>query len=217
MVQDGLCITNDFFSNKANLRHLIAAAGLIGQGKNVKMFDFLFCVTFKFERGPSKTIGHLFYATSSLVNHILAISQFKLELKSGNTKYGWKSTFFVPCKLEIWWMTSENNATSCFAPHLTAIGATKLELQSANTQSKSKLVVFCSHTTLKIDRRPWKIMGHPFYATVRFAHYFVDICKFKRELQCGNAQIGAKFVWALWPWLLTSNPDLLYGSHFCQW
>ena len=31
-----------------------------------------------------KTIGHLFYATSSIVHHSVAIGEFKLELQSGN-------------------------------------------------------------------------------------------------------------------------------------
>ena len=31
-----------------------------------------------------KTIGHLFYATSSFVQYFVAIGEFKLELQSGN-------------------------------------------------------------------------------------------------------------------------------------
>ena len=41
-------------------------------------------VTLKFDGWPSKTIGHLFYATSSFVQHFIAIGEFKLELQSGN-------------------------------------------------------------------------------------------------------------------------------------
>ena len=33
---------------------------------------------------PKKTIGHLFYATSSFVQHLVAIGEFKLELQSEN-------------------------------------------------------------------------------------------------------------------------------------
>ena len=32
----------------------------------------------------SKTIGHLFYAASSFVYHVIAISEFKLKLQSVN-------------------------------------------------------------------------------------------------------------------------------------
>ena len=41
-----------------------------------------------------KTIGHLFYATSSFVHHFVAIGEFKLELQSGNAQSGSNSTIF---------------------------------------------------------------------------------------------------------------------------
>ena len=37
-------------------------------------------VTLKLGRWPRKTIGHLFYATSSFAHHFLAIGEFKQEL-----------------------------------------------------------------------------------------------------------------------------------------
>ena len=54
----------------------------------VKYDDLLSQVTLKFDRWPWKTIGHLFYATSSFVHHFIAIVEFKLELQSGNTQFG---------------------------------------------------------------------------------------------------------------------------------
>ena len=52
---------------------------------------------------------HLFYLglnVLSFVHHFKAISEFKLELQSGNAQFGSKlAIFFVPCDLEIWWMT----------------------------------------------------------------------------------------------------------------
>ena len=54
----------------------------------VKISDFLSCVTLKFDGWPSKTIGHLFYATSSFVHHFVAIGEFKRELQSGNAQFG---------------------------------------------------------------------------------------------------------------------------------
>ena len=124
----------------------------------VKIGNFLSRVTLKFDGWPRKTIGHLFYVASSFVYHFTAISEFKLELESGNAQFwskstiflsrvtlkfnGWPSTrqiwgiwklrpafspethnlgqnrwCFVPCDLEIWWMTLENNRASlpcCF-------------------------------------------------------------------------------------------------------
>ena len=87
--------------NKANLRDLIAATGLVILLKldsNRRFFSretpnlgqnrwFFSRVTLKFDGWPSKTIGHLFYATSSFVQHFVTIGEFnfKLELQSGNT------------------------------------------------------------------------------------------------------------------------------------
>ena len=78
----------------------------------VKMDDFFSRVTLQFDIWPWKTIGHLFYATSSFVYHFVAISDFKLELQSS------------------------------FAHHFVAIGEFKLELQSGNAQSGSNLAIF---------------------------------------------------------------------------
>ena len=41
-----------------------------------------------------KTIGHLFYATSSFVHHLVAIGEFNLELQSGNAQFGSNSMIF---------------------------------------------------------------------------------------------------------------------------
>ena len=60
----------------------------------VKFGDVLSRVTLKFDGWHWKTIGHLFYATSSFVHHFLAIGDFKLELQSGNTQFGSNSTIF---------------------------------------------------------------------------------------------------------------------------
>ena len=55
---------------------------------------FLYRMTLKFEEWPWKTIGHLFHATSSFMDHFVAIGEFKLELQSGNAQFGSKSTIF---------------------------------------------------------------------------------------------------------------------------
>ena len=60
----------------------------------VKIDDFFSRVTVPFDVWPWKTIGHLFYATSSFVDHFVAISDFKLELQSGNAQFGSNSTIF---------------------------------------------------------------------------------------------------------------------------
>ena len=39
-------------------------------------------VTLKYDGWPKKTIGHLFYATLSFLQHVVAIGEFKLKLES---------------------------------------------------------------------------------------------------------------------------------------
>ena len=41
-----------------------------------------------------KTIGNLFYATSSFVYHFVPIGEYKLKLQSGKAQFGSNSTIF---------------------------------------------------------------------------------------------------------------------------
>ena len=91
--------------NKANLTDLIAAIGLVILHKLDSNRRF-FSVTLKFDGWRWKLIRHLFYTTSIFVHHFKAMSEFKLELQSGNTQL---SDFFVLCDLKIWWMILKNN------------------------------------------------------------------------------------------------------------
>ena len=70
------------------------------------------CVTLKLDGWHRKTIGHLFFAASSFVHHFIDITEFKLELQSGNVQYGSKLAIFVPCDLKIWWLNLTNKRTS---------------------------------------------------------------------------------------------------------
>ena len=85
----------------------------------------LFRVTFQYDRWPWKTIGHPFYSTSSFVHHFKAMGEFKLELQCGNAQFGSKSEFFVPCHLNMWWMTyfffEKKNTTNNRAPLLCCV------------------------------------------------------------------------------------------------
>ena len=75
----------------------------------VKINDFFSRVTQKFYGWPSNTIGHFFYATSSFVYHFVPIVEFKLELQSGNAKFGSNSTTFRAVQPWNWWMTLKKN------------------------------------------------------------------------------------------------------------
>ena len=71
---------------------------------------------------------------------------------------------------------------SSFVHHSKATGEFKLELQSGNPQFGSKLTIFMSRVTLKCDGWHWKTIGHLFYPTLSFVHYFKAIGDFKVEL-----------------------------------
>ena len=156
-------------------------------------------VTLKFDVWPWKTIGHLYYATSSSMHHFVAIGEFRLELQSRNAQFGSKSMIFfsrVTLQFDVWtWNTIGHlfNATSSFVHHFVAIGDYKLELQSGNAQFGSNSTIFRA--------------GHLFYATSSFVHHFVAIGKFKLELQSGNAQSrsNSTIFGAVWPWNLTDD------------
>ena len=60
----------------------------------VKFDIFKSRATLKFDGWFSKTIEHLFYATSSFVQLFIAIGEFKQELQSGNAQSGSNSTIF---------------------------------------------------------------------------------------------------------------------------
>ena len=86
--------------NKAKLRDLIAATGLVILLKfdpNHRFFSLydleIWCMT-------SKIIGHLFYTTSSFVYHFKSIGEFKLKLQSGNAQFG--SKLAILCSVWPW-------------------------------------------------------------------------------------------------------------------
>ena len=82
----------------------------------------------------------------SFMHHFVAIGEFKLELQSGNTQSGSKSTFFsrVTLQFDVWpWKTIGHlfYSTSSFVHHFVAIGVFKLELESGNAQFGSNLTI----------------------------------------------------------------------------
>ena len=124
----------------------------------VKISDFLSRVTLKFDGRPWKTTGHLFYATSSCVHHFIAICEFKLELRSGNTQFYVKINDFLSCvtlKFDGWpWKIIGQlfYATSSSVHHFAAICEFKLELQSGK-----QLNWVLTSVTLTLDLWPWSL------------------------------------------------------------
>ena len=96
-------------SQKAILRDFMVATGLVILFKfdpNRRFFspcDFeIWWMTLQINRAPLLSYIKL---CASFQN-----GEFKLNLQSGNAKFGLKnSDFLVPCDLEIWWMILKNN------------------------------------------------------------------------------------------------------------
>ena len=120
--------------------------------------------------------------------------------------------FFVPCDLEIWWMTFENNrAPLLYYIKLCASFQIHRWIETEVTVQKRSIWVkicnFLSRVTLKFDGCPWKTIGHLFYVASSFVHHFTAISEFKLELQSGNAQSGSNstIFKAVPPWNLTDD------------
>ena len=104
--------------------------------------------------------------------------------------------FFVPCDLEIWWMTLENNrAPLLYYIKLCESFQIYRWIESEVTVQKRSIWVkigkFLSRVTLKFEGCPWKTIGHLFYVASSFVHHFTAISEFKLE-QSGNGQYWGK-------------------------
>ena len=111
-------------------------------------------MTLKFDRWPWKTIGHLFYATSSFVHHFVAIGEFKLELQSGNAQSRSNSTIFRACDLEIWQMTLKNNRVPLLSNIKLYASFHHMWIQTGVTVWK-RLSWVVTSVTLTFDLWPW--------------------------------------------------------------
>ena len=110
--------------------------------------DMLSRVTVKFDGWPWKTIGHLFYATSSFVQHFVAIRNSNWNYIPETSNLSQIRRFLEPCDLEIWRMTLKNsrapllwylNLCASFHTHWRKF---KLELQSGTPQPGSNSTIF---------------------------------------------------------------------------
>ena len=107
-----------------------------------------------------KTIGHLFYATSSFVQHFVPIGEFKLELQSGNAQSRSNLTIFRA----VWpWNLTDDlqqgkseGFESCDRP---IVRKRPIWVKIGNVLSR---------VTLKFDGWPWKTIGHLSFAVSSF-------------------------------------------------
>ena len=89
---------------------------------------------------------------------------------------GHNQQIFVPCDLEIWWMTMKNNRAHllccsklCASFHNHGWIWTKVTVRKRSIWVKTG--DFLSHVTLKFDGWPWKTIGHIFYVASSFVHF----------------------------------------------
>ena len=116
--------------------------------------------------------------------------------RPSNLKLDSNRQFFRLCDREIWWMTLQKYRTPLLCNFkLCASFRSHWWIQTWVTVRKRpiwvKLDDFYSRATLKFDGWPCKTIGHFFYATSSFVHYFLPIGEFKLELQSGNALFGS--------------------------
>ena len=197
----------------ANLRDLIVATGLVILLKfdpNHRFFSpcglEIWCMTSKNNGTP-----FLYYIKLcvSFQIHRWIQTEVTLRKRSIRVKIG---DFFVPCDLEIWWITLENNR----APLLYYIKLCasfqihwwfETEVTVLKRSIRVKIGDFLSWMTLKFDGWTWNTIGHHFYTTPSFVHHFESMGEFKLDFQSGNAQYGSKsaFFCPVWPSNLTDD------------
>ena len=162
-------------------------------------------------------MGHLLYAASSFVHHFIAISEFKLEIQSGNAQLGSKSAiFFVSCDLKIWQMTLKNNRVPllCYFK-LCASFHNLWRIQTGVTVLIRPIWVkidFFSGRDLEIWRMTAKNNRAPLLSNIQVCASF----HYHMWIQPG-IMVQKQLNWVLISVTLTFDLDLLHGHHFCHW
>ena len=219
----------DDLENKANLRDLIAATGLVILLKFDPNHWFfspcdleIWCMTLKNNRAPL-----LYYIKLCVSFQIHRWIKTEVTLRKRSIRVEISDFFsLVTLKFGGWpWKTIRHlfYTTSSFVHHFKSIGEMKLKLQSRNAQFGSKSVIFCQKRRLfepcdlEILRMTLKKIGHLFYATSSFVYHFVSIGEFKLELQSGNAQFksNSMIFRAVRPWNLTDDLAKRKGTLLC--
>ena len=175
----------------------------------------IWCMTLENNRAP------LLYHTkrsASLQSHRLSQTWVTVRKRSIRVKIG---IFFVPCDLQIWWMTLKNNSAPLLCPlKLCASFHSHWWIQTGVKVRKRPIRVkignFLSRAILKFNGWHWKTIRHLSYAASSFVHHFIAIGESKMELQSGNAKFGSKLkvFLAVWLWNLTENIEKQKGHLF---
>ena len=171
----------------------------------VKIGSFLSCVTLKFNGWPWKTVGHLFYTTSSFVHHFKSMGEFKVELQSGNAQFGSKSAIYLMDDLAKRYGTSSIlHQALCIISNPWVNSNWSYSPETLNSGQNRQFFVLCH---LEIWWMTLENNRAPLLYYISFVHHFKSMGEFKLELQSGNAQFRTKSVifCPVWPWNLTDD------------
>ena len=150
---------------------------------------------------PWKTIGHLIYTMLSFMYHLKAISEFKLELPSGNAQFWSKLVIFFPC--DRWpWKTIGHifYIASSFVHHFIAITELKLQSQPGNTQFRRPF----ESCDLEIWRMTLKNNRAPLLSNIKLCASFHSHQWIETAVTARKHPISTTF-WVMWPWNLTDD------------
>ena len=173
--------------NKANLRDLVAATGLVISNW-IQIVDFppmwplylMDDLKKKQQQGtcslPRQTLWIISNPTMNL--------NWSYSPDTLNSGRNW--WYFVLCDLEIWWMTLKNNrAPLLYYIKLCASFQIHRWIQTGVTVRKRsmrvKIGIFLSRVTWKVDGWPCKTIWHLSYAASSFGHHFIAIGGVKVE------------------------------------
>ena len=141
--------TRNWSSNKANLRDLIAATGLVILLKlDPNHWFFSPCdleIWWMTSKNDKANLLYYIKLCASFQIHWWIQAEVTVRKRSIQVKI---DDFFVLCDLDISWMTLEKighlfYTTSSFLHHFKAMGEFRLDLQSRNLQFGSKSAIFC--------------------------------------------------------------------------
>ena len=147
-------------------------------------------------------------------------SNWSYGLETHNSCRNWQ--YFVPCDLEIWWMTLENNRAPliyhiklCAPFQIHRWSQTWVTVQKC--QIRVKIGDILSRVTLKFYGWPWETIGHLFYTTLSFVHHFKAMGEFKPDYSSGqNQQFFVLRDLQIWRMTLKNNrAPLLSCFKFC--
>ena len=110
--------------------HILTGVTVRKRSIRVKIGDFLSRVTLKIDVWSWKTIGHLFYTTSSFVHCFKSLVKSNLGYSLETLKSGKNWRFFLSCvtlKIDVWTIVHLFYAASTFVHHFIANDEFKLE------------------------------------------------------------------------------------------